>query len=146
MTKSPILAKIDGTDIPYEPDSKSIKNMTKFLKSIKSPILEPSELFEGPNSSLRRTYDEATSTIKPSKRKAKEFELRQPLEQVHKKGFYKELIGVDESKPVSDYDLKYKHNLNLTQRVLYRFLFKLGKNPSPIVSDKLKIKKVKCNN
>jgi len=30
-------------------------------------------------------------------------------------------------RPISDYDLKYKHNLTLTQRVLYRFFNRLGK-------------------
>jgi len=41
---------------------------------------------------------------------------------------------------ISDYDLKYKYNLNLTQRVLYRFFLKLGKNPHP-TGKKLKVNK-----
>lgn len=55
--------------------------------------------------------------------------MKNKIKQVRRKEFYPELVGLDETKPVSDYDLKYKYGLNFTQRVLVRIINRLGKNP-----------------
>jgi hypothetical protein len=123
MTKSPILATIDGTDIPYEPDSKSIKNMAKFLKSIKS---EPS------------------ITIKPSNRKASKNVLRQPIEneteitwscRFHPTEWFHE-VGC----PHMKWTKKQLQEALETQKMSNLIFIKNYFIPSPIVSDKLNVK------